>query len=295
MSSQSMSRKGLALVMCAVLLWSANFIFIRASNEYIAPGALSLYRWAFASVIALGLAWPYLRKDWPALKSHWRVLFLLAALGMAGNTILLCIGLQTTTAINALLMNSLMPLLTALFAFLFFRERPRKAMVIGIIFAMAGVMWVVIRGDFTVLRNLHFNSGDFWIISGVATYAGYVVVLRRAPQVADLSLNAVTFVLGALCVVPFFLWEYWSGARTVWEQPIVWGAIAYTAIGTSVITFICFNMSVRLLGATRASSFLLLTPFFGTIFAILFLGEELMLAQVVGAALIFFGLYIGRR
>ncbi|MDA5193496.1 DMT family transporter [Govanella unica] len=290
-----MSRRGFVLVMLAVVLWSGNFVFVRAAVDVVPPMALSFYRWVLASCLAIAVAWPHLRRDWPLIKAGWRSLLLLGMTGIAGNSLFVFYGLKTTTAINALLMNSMSPLLTALITFLYFRERPRLSTMIGLALAICGVVWVVIGGDWHLLRTLRLNSGDLWVLVGVATYAVYMAFLRKVPPMHDLSLNAATFTVGAITLLPFFLFEYAGGARSDWSAPISWITIIYMAVGTSVISYFCFNKAIRLIGATRASSFLLLTPPIGAVIAMMTLGERLTMPHVIGAALIFAGLFLGRR
>lgn len=295
MTAQSISRRGLALILLAVVIWSGNFVFVRVAVTVVPPVALSFYRWLLASVLAFVVAWPHLRQDWPLIVRGWRSLMLLGVMGIAGNSLFIFYGLKTTTAINAVLMNSMSPLLTALLTFVFFRERPQFRTMIGLALAICGVAWVVCGGDWHLLRTLHLNAGDLWVLVGVAAYAVYMAFLRKVPPIRDVSLNAVTFAIGALSLLPFFWIEHASGAQADWSAPIGWITILYMAVGSSVISYLCFNKAIRLIGATRAASFLLLTPPLGAVFAMLALGEQLTVAHVVGAALIFAGLFIGRR
>lgn len=295
MSAAPLSRTGLALVLIAVFLWAGNFVFVRAAVGVVPPMAIAFYRWIVASGIAIALAWPYLRQDMRTILRNWRILFLLGAFGIGGNSGFMFYGLQSTTAINAVLMNSVSPLLVAILTFVFFGERPQRRTLVGLLFAILGVVWVIIGGDIHALLSLHLNAGDFWVLMGVASYAVYMAFLRKAPAMRDVSLNAVTFLFGTLPLLPLFLMEHAGGARTDWGQPIGWIAILYMAAGSSVVSYLCFNKAIRLIGATRASAFLLLTPLMGSLFAVALIGETLTSAHVVGAALIFTGLFIGRR
>ena len=75
-----------------------------------------------------------------------------------------------------------------------------------------------------------------------------------------------------------------------------YAAIVYVAIFPSILSYLCFNRGVELIGANRAGPFFHLIPLFGVILAFLVLGERPRLLPLVGAALIIGGVAIaGRR
>src|SRR3546814_8510668 len=77
------------------------------------------------------LAWPYLKRDWPVLRAHWRIVLLLGALGIGAFNTLLYTGLQTTTALNAMLIQSAQPALILLIGALVMRDRTRARQIAG--------------------------------------------------------------------------------------------------------------------------------------------------------------------
>ena len=99
------------LASLAPLFWSGNFILGRALNQTIPPIALSFWRWALALLILLPLALPQLRGQWGLVRRHVLILSLLAVLGVTNFNTFVYLGLQTTTATNAVLMVSTTPVL----------------------------------------------------------------------------------------------------------------------------------------------------------------------------------------
>ena len=86
--------------------------------------------------------------------------------------------------------------------------------------------------------------------------------------------------------------EFVSGARFAPLGAGDFAAIAYVAIFPSVLSYICFNRGVELIGANRAGPFFHLIPLFGVILAVIFLGERPALYHLVGAALIIGGVAV---
>ncbi|MFA5516756.1 MAG: DMT family transporter [Desulfuromonadales bacterium] len=73
------------------------------------------------------------------------------------------------------------------------------------------------------------------------------------------------------------------------------GAIAYVAVFPSIVSYLCFNRGVALVGANRAGLFIHLMPVFGSLMAILFLGESFHAFHAFGIALIALGILLATR
>ncbi|MDB5698222.1 MAG: protein of unknown function transrane, partial [Alphaproteobacteria bacterium] len=92
------------LLLCtACLFWAINPIVGRAVRDLISPVALSFGRWLVAAMIVTAFAWPHLRRDWPTVVRNWKILVVLALLGIGLFSTLVYWGLNYTTAINNLM------------------------------------------------------------------------------------------------------------------------------------------------------------------------------------------------
>lgn len=291
----SLNNNGTLLICIAVLFWAGNLIVGRLAVGVVPPVALAFYRWLIGGLIALVFAWPHLRRDWPHLLANWHWMLIYGAFGIAIYNTLVYVGLTTTTAINAFLINTTVAPMVAVASFVFFGERIGLRAVLGLVVALSGVVWIILRGDLAMLKTLALNPGDFLVLIGVATYAIYTVFLRKRPPIHGMTFITVTFLLGSLMLLPFFLWEWAAVGPVPWGRMDTWLSIGYLAIFPSLLSYLCFNRGVHLLGANRASALLLLTPLLGVVLAMVFLKEQLIPAHIVGAAMIFFGLFLGRK
>src|SRR3546814_6011581 len=104
--------------------------------------------------------------DWPVLRAHWRIVLLPGALGIGAFNTLLYTGVQTTTALNAMLIQSAQPALILLIGALVMRDRTRARQIAGMAVSVAGVLLIIARGDPYALVTLRLNIGD--AIIGVA-------------------------------------------------------------------------------------------------------------------------------
>jgi drug/metabolite transporter (DMT)-like permease len=277
------------LLVLTVLFWSGNFIVGRAITGTVPPITLAFWRWAGALCLVLIVARPYLRRDIPILLKHWPVVLALAVFGVASFNTLVYIGLHSTTAINALLLQSVIPIAIMLCSLAIFGEKIRRHQLMGIAVSFLGVDVIATRGLPLDVLHLTLNPGDAWVLAAVLSYALYSVLLRKRPQVHPFSFLAATFAIGVVLLLPLYLWEHASGARMeIGTEAFL--AMVYVAVFPGFLSYLFFNRGVDLVGANRAGQFIHLMPAFGSIMAIVFLGEDLHLFQIVGIVLIAFGL-----
>jgi drug/metabolite transporter (DMT)-like permease len=176
-------------------------------------------------------------------------------------------------------------------SFLAFRERVSPRQVLGVLVSLSGAVTIISRGDLESLRVLSFNRGDLLVFAAVFGYAVYSVMLRKRPHVHALSLIVTTFWLGALMILPFYVWETLQ-VSALHVTPRSFLAIAYVAVFPSILSYLCYNRGVELIGANRAGLFIHLMPVFGSIMAILFLGETLFWFHAAGIVLIGSGILL---
>lgn len=279
------------LLVLAALFWSGNFIIGRAVNTIASPFFLAFWRWALALALLLPFAWPHLRRDWPLLRRHpWRLL-MLSWLGLASFSVLTYQGLRSTGAINGLLLQSVIPLAILLCGFLLFGERTRPRQLAGIACSVAGVVAIAGHGSIEDLRQLRLHPGDLWVLGAVLSYAVYSSCLRLRPRLHPLSFLAASIALSLLVLLPGYAVESWAAGHPAPGAAGV-GAIAYLALFPSLLSYLFFNRGVELIGAARAGQFIHLMPLFGSVLAVLFLGERLQLFHLAGLALIGGGLLL---
>ena len=255
------------------LFWAINIVLGRFIAGTIPPVALTDIRWGGAALIALPIAWRYLRQDWPVIRRSLPILFFLSLTGITIYNTFAYHGLEMTEAINGLLMQSAGPFLIAIWSLILFRDRLTLAQFFAIIASLLGVVVIITRGDPSALLGLHLNEGDLWILAALVLYGLYSACLRMRPPIHPLSFIALTIAAGAVMLFPAAIVEYLAG-RHHDPTPAAFAVLAYVAIFPSLVAYVCFNRGVELIGANRAGPFFHLMPVFGSIIAIAFLGER---------------------
>lgn len=280
------------LLVLTTLFWSGNFVLGRAVHTVFTPFTLSFWRWAVALVILLPFVWTSLREQGPLIRRHGPILLLLSVLGVVNFNTFVYIGLQSTTATNALIMLSVTPVLIVALSFLLLRQTVTGWQALGILISLAGVLVIVGRGEMGALLARQFNPGDLWVLAAVASWALYSVCLRWRPvALKPLNFQAATMVIGMTILTPLYSWDLAQG-RVVAISIATVGSILYLALFPSILAYIFWNRAVAELGANRTGQFLHLMPAFGAVLSMVFLGERLYGYHAAGIALIALGIWL---
>lgn len=280
------------LVLC-VLFWSANFVLGRFVAGAIEPWELAFFRWLGVFVVTLPFLLLHVKKIWRALREYFGILVVLSALGIAAFNTLLYIGLQKTTATNALLINSSIPIIIVLLSFVILKTRIAKIQVFGILLSTLGVIFLVLKGDVQSIVTLSFNSGDFWVIASSVCWASYSVLVKFRPSsLSSFEFFMTTVSLGLVMLLPFYLAQGYTWEREVMILTHYTWVIAYVVLFTSILCYYLWHYGIAHIGAGKTGQFTHLMPLFGSFLAYLFLGERLEWYHLGGILLIFGGIYL---
>ena len=283
------------LVLC-VLFWSANFVLGRFVAGAIEPWELAFFRWLGVFVVTLPFLLFHGKKIWTALKHHFWILALLSALGIAGFNTLLYIGLQYTTATNALLINSSIPIIILFLSFLILKTPISSRQIVGIVFSTFGVIFLVLKGDMQSIVSLRFNSGDLWVIASSLCWASYSVLVKFRPtSLSSFEFFITTVCLGVIMLLPFYMAQGYSLEREVMILCNYAWVIAYVVLVTSILCYYLWHKGIAQIGADKTGQFTHLMPLFGSFLAYIFLDERLEWYHLGGIVFIFGGIYLCLR
>lgn len=277
----------------AVLFWSGNFVFGRLVSTEIEPMQLSFFRWFFVFLILLPFIILRYKNIFRALKKDSLIIVVLGSLGIAGFNTFLYYGLQTTTATNALLINSSIPMMIIVLSAIILKTKVTKVQFYGIVLSSLGVLYLIVKGNISNFAAIEFTSGDLWILLACVDWALYSIFLKYKPK--DLSafeFLSVTTIIGIFILFVAFLYQGHSFSLEFLEKKEVLYSFIYMVILPSLASFYFWNIATVEVGANKAGQFTHLMPIFGAILAYMFLGEVLELYHLIGIILIATGLYL---
>ena len=265
------------------LIWSSAFTSARIIVAD-APPILSLsLRFLISGLIGIALA-RFLGKSWRLTPGQWRATIVF---GLCQNALYLglnFVAMQTVEASLASIIASTMPLAVGFAGWVVFRERLSALGVLGLCAGAGGV---------ALIMGARMQAGaDFYGIAlcfiAVASLSVATLMVRGASSGGNLLMivGLQMLVGSAFLVIP----------GLIFDQPVVnWSvelvlAFSYTVLMPGLVaTFIWFWL-VQRIGAVKAATFHFLNPFFGVMIAAVLLGETLRIWDIVGVAVIMFGI-----
>ncbi|TXR54510.1 DMT family transporter [Reinekea thalattae] len=281
----------LALICLPPLFWAGNFIAGRSVRGDIPPISLNFFRWLIAALVLLPFTLGMLKQQRELYWQHRKKIFIASALGICAFNSLIYLGLQTTTANNAIILNAFIPLLISLFGALFFSLQLTWRHWLGMSVSFAGVIVIVTQGSLELLLHFHLNAGDAWVFVATLCWAAYTLLLKTIPpQINRYGLMSAQILIGLVLLAPFFIVELSHAQPLVWSKQSLW-ALAYVGIVPSVLAYLIYTASIGKLGAAKAGASINLLPVFGVLLSVLLLGESIHYYQLTGMALIFTGLF----
>ena len=289
-------------VAVVVVMWSANFVIVKAAVEAIGPLTFTAARYCVAAItLFLLVVW---RLGW--VRPPTRVLLTLFGLGILGfgvYQVLWSVGLTQITAGDSAMIIAISPVLTALLAGAVGMDRLTPPKLIGALVAFAGVA-VVIAGGHELALGASL-VGDLMTLGAAVLWAVYTVsATRMLQQVDPLQATAWAVLGGAAFLLPLGIWEVvtgggpaagaTAGAAAGLTVGVVLAILYSGALAAGVANVFVFN-AIRLIGPTRVTVSQFLVPFGAVVLGAWLLQEPVGIAQLAGGAVIVLGVWLTRR
>jgi len=282
------------LLITATLLWGGNAVAARLAADEWQSFTFTFVRWAVTIACLLPFTYKHLKTDWPVLRTRVVVLFGMGAFGMGLFNITMFTALRYTTAINASIEQSLMPVLIILANFLLFRQRAVVWQLVGVAVSIVGVIITSTNGQPLGFFSGALNRGDALMLLAAVFYAGYTISLRWRPDIHWLSFLFVVACGATAVCLPLTIWEV---SAKGFEIPSAkgWMLLMYTVIFPTLVSQLAFARGVELIGGNRAGLFINLVPVFGSLLAVLLIGESFHWYHAVGMVLVLGGIYLAEK
>ena len=284
---------GYTFLILAVMIWAGNSVVGRlALDENVPPLALAFWRWVLALFVFIALAG---RQAWglvPEMRANAGYLVSFSLVSVVGYNCTFFIALQKTTALQATLIQSILPVLVLLLGLLIVKTPVTMRQWLGVFFSISGSLIILIRGEFAVLQALEIREGDWWALAGVFVWAIQSFMIRWKPEsIPILPFMTILVVIGLAVLTPLYIWE----TLTYKPMPVSKNSllmVAYAGIIASVGGTTMWNEGTWRVGAAQAGYFGNLYPIFAGALAIIILGENPQWYHGVGALLVVIGIWL---
>jgi drug/metabolite transporter (DMT)-like permease len=223
----------------------------------------------------------------------WPLVILSSLLGLVFNQLLFTKGLSLTTAINATLLSTTIPVSTLLVGVLLRTDRVTMRRLLGIGLAAAGVIYLIGPGKAAFSSGT--RTGDALIVSNSLCYGAYIAVSKNLmKRYSALTVITWIFVIGCVITVPL-------GAISLSHVSLgtisagVWLAILYIIVLPTAGAYYLNAWALARVPPSTVAVYVYLQPIIAFVVAPIILGESLSFHAVIASLLIFAGVLVVTR
>lgn len=284
----------IALV-AAHIIWGANFVVAKVTLEEFPPYSLAFLRFAFACLLLAPFVWAQRKKTKIDLKDLPKLL----AIGVFIITLNIAFffeGIIRTTAISASALTLVIPMLSVLSGWIFFKERIYLINILGVIVGLIGALIIIgLPQIFTGNFSQEMILGNILVfIASVSFVAGAIFSQQLLKKYTTLIITAIAFLTGSITFFIPALNEYFQNPTWTAHLTIlgIFGLV-YMALLSSISAYFLFEWGLGRIGIIQADLFQYIEPFVATALAVIILGERISTSFLIGALLIALGVNFG--
>ncbi len=197
------------------------------------------------------------------------------------------LALKNTSASQASVITTLLPLMVSVAAALFFAEKFDLRKKAGLGLAMAGAIGLSLGGEISVQAPAPL-LGNFYEFLAMVCAAAYTIAIKKlTSRFSPLFLTAVQAWVGAIFFLPMLLLPAVPVPDTLLLKPTA--AIIYLGLAVTIFAYGSYNYALSKMDAGKASIYVNLIPLFTMLLGWIFFKESFTLFQYLSGFLIFFG------
>lgn len=278
-----------------MLLWAGTFIAGRMLAGTVYPVDAAFLRFVIATLALAVFARVIEGKIPVPSKKQLLPLIFLGISGVFCYNILFFTGLEYIDAGRAALIIALNPLVITVAAVAFLGERLGASQFFGILISFIGAIFVISNGQPSVLFSKGIGIGEAAIFGCVISWAIYSligkVVLKSLSPLAAVFYSSF---FGMLLLFPCSLFS--TNTATIFSYTLKdWLSLTFLGIFGTAVGFSLYYLAIRNIGASRASVFINLIPFFAILLAWILLDESIKPSVLIGGMLLISGVYLTNR
>ena len=279
---------GILSLIFAMFIWASSFVALKSAMNDLGPFTVIFFRMLIASLCFLYFIKGFLKYDFS--KKDIKFILLLALFEPCLYFIFESKALQLTSASQAGMITSLMPIITAMVAGYFLKEIISKQMIFGSLIAMGGAIWLSLQGTSSIDAPNPL-LGNFLEFLAMLCAAFYTVTVRYlSDRYSALFITAIQVFIGTVFFIPLFLYEYINIGLNMTVESFLW--VAYLGVVVTLGGYGLYNYALTKIEASKASIFIYLITVFTLFLAYFMLNEKLSSLEFIACFIILFGVFI---
>ena len=275
-----------------ILVWGISFLNTRVLLDAgLTPTEIFVARFTIAYLSLLVIC------RFKVRYTGWRDELLFVVCGVAGGSAYFIAentALELTLISDVAVLVSIAPLTTALMGAIFYRdERITLLTGVGMVIAFIGSVMLALKDGFVWGDSV---LGDLLAMLAALVWAFYSMALKKLNRTyTTLFITRKLFFYGVLSALPLLAMEETRISMDVLRQPAVWGNLLYLGLVCSMAAYFIWGITVKRIGAVRASNYFYLSPIISMIAAAIWFGERTNAIAYIGCVLILAGVIMAEK
>lgn len=244
------------LMVLTSLMIAGSFVVGAEITNGLAPSVLTLVRFLLA--VVLFAPWIAFRFGWRgACMCSWALFWRCGSISFCLVSFFIGMfhALRFTSALNASVLYTLIPAMSALLSFLLVGEKSSTWRVLALFIGLFGAVWVIFQGDLRLLLKMQWGYGDAVFVGACLIMSFYTPLLKFFYR--GEPMEVITYwilVTGAVWLCLYAGPELF--ATTLREVGLsVWVGIFYLTVFSTILSFYCTQLAIPVLGPTRVIAF----------------------------------------
>jgi len=281
---------GILSLILAMAIWGSSFIALKSAMQDLNGFTVIFFRMLIASLCFVYFIKSFLKYKYS--KKDIKYILLLSLFEPCLYFIFEAKALEFTSASQAGMITSLMPIITAMAAGYFLKEIISKQLILGSLISIIGAIWLSLSASSTISSPNPILGNSFELLAMVCG-AGYTIIARYlSHKYSALFITAIQAFIGAIFFFPFFIYDYITSNIVLTYSSSMW--ILYLGVVVTLGGYGLYNIALTKIQASKAAMYINLIPVFSLILAYLILNERLSFVELIASFVILFGVLISQ-
>jgi drug/metabolite transporter (DMT)-like permease len=265
-------------------------VFSKIAFKAFGPGLLAFFRIAGMGLL-FSIIFFFFQRERIKEKSHYLYMAMLAFFGATGNIYFYLRGLELSTAVNATILVSSVPVFTLLVALVLGQESFSVGKLIGVAVAFSGMGLLI---DLSNFKMGGYFAGNLFILLNSFFYSIYLVKVKKMLMIyKPFTILTFVFIFASFEILPFTISDIMRFHISAVPAESYFPLFMVLTVGT-LFPYLFNSLALKHAPSSFVAIYVYLQPVFAAVLAAIILGEIITFKMVISALLIILGVTIVR-
>ncbi len=265
-------------------------IYSKIAFKTFGPGILAFLRISTVALIFASVFF-FFQREKIKEKKHLLYFAALAFFGATGNIFFYLKGLELSTAINATIIVSSVPVFTILVAVIMRQEKFSYGKLIGIVVAVLGVSNLI---NFSQFQMGGYLTGNLLVVLNSFLYSIYLVMIKPMLKIyRPFTILTYVFIFASIEIIPLTIGDFLRFDFASADAASLFPLFMVLTFGT-LFPYLLNSLALKHAPSSLVAIYVYLQPVLAALLAVIMLGEVITFTMIISAVLIIIGVTIVR-